>query len=546
MSTRTRNSLLLLLSASLAQAAPQPHIPRKEGIQWGACKHETGGLPVECATLAVPLDYTNSSSDETLDLALIKYPAQNGPSKGSIMLNFGGPGQDGLNSMIAYAPIQGPITGGDHDLVSWDPRGTGQTLRFQCFEPEELGQTYLAGLPDASDVSPGKIWAEATIVAKSCGERLKDTGDLVGMAFAARDMMQIVDALGEDGMLRYWGISGGTALGSTAAALFPDRIDKVILDGVMNVHEYYHKSGETNIVESVDATFEGFIAACFENPKKCPIASLYGSADEALSAVEKLFEKLKYEPIPVFAEGSPPFLIDYSIVNSLIYSTLYRPSDYQFLSIALAALLAGDIDALVKILGSSSGVSAIPVQAEAVMGIRCGDKIPRADKLSDLDELEEEFHAMSKWFPGFARGAYVYACAQWPFEAKERYEGDFNVKTSNPILFIGNTYDPVTPLVSAQNMSAGFEGSVVLQHNGFGHLSIVQPSNCTNEIIAQYFADGTLPKEGTVCEPNVPLFGNDEELPTGGEEPEATATQEVPAPTDDAYEETPAPTAGAE
>lgn len=44
------------------------------------------------------------------------------------------------------------------------------------------------------------------------------------------------------------GLSGGTALGATAAALFPDRMDKVILDGVMNVHEYYHKSGYAHLI----------------------------------------------------------------------------------------------------------------------------------------------------------------------------------------------------------------------------------------------------------------------------------------------------------
>ena len=97
------------------------------------------------------------------------------------------------------------VTGGQFDLVSWDPRGTGQTLRFACFDPEEAGQAYLAKLPDASDVAAGTLWAEAGIVAESCGARLNETGDLVGLAFAARDMMQIVDALGEDGMLRYWG-----------------------------------------------------------------------------------------------------------------------------------------------------------------------------------------------------------------------------------------------------------------------------------------------------------------------------------------------------
>jgi pimeloyl-ACP methyl ester carboxylesterase len=36
------------------------------------------------------------------------------------------------------------------------------------------------------------------------------------------------------------GFSYGTTLGATAAAMFPDRIDKMILDAVQNVHEYYH------------------------------------------------------------------------------------------------------------------------------------------------------------------------------------------------------------------------------------------------------------------------------------------------------------------
>ena len=100
-------SLLLALSVSAVQAVPKP--PRgDEGIRWGKCDIETQDLPVECARLPVPLDYSDDSCEETLDLALIRYPAQNGPSQGTIILNFGGPGQDGLNSMISYAPIQGP------------------------------------------------------------------------------------------------------------------------------------------------------------------------------------------------------------------------------------------------------------------------------------------------------------------------------------------------------------------------------------------------------------------------------------------------------
>ena len=64
-------------------------------------------VPVKCAKLPVPLDYTDSSSNKTLTLDLVKYSAPNNHSKASILLNFGGPGQDLLN-MLAYAPAMSP------------------------------------------------------------------------------------------------------------------------------------------------------------------------------------------------------------------------------------------------------------------------------------------------------------------------------------------------------------------------------------------------------------------------------------------------------
>lgn len=36
------------------------------------------------------------------------------------------------------------------------------------------------------------------------------------------------------------GFSYGTALGATVAAMFPERMGRVVLDGVLNPYEYYH------------------------------------------------------------------------------------------------------------------------------------------------------------------------------------------------------------------------------------------------------------------------------------------------------------------
>lgn len=48
-------------------------------------------------------------------------------------------------------------------------------------------------------------WDASTEVAQKCYANQNKTGRFLTTAFVARDMIQIIDALNEDGMLRYWG-----------------------------------------------------------------------------------------------------------------------------------------------------------------------------------------------------------------------------------------------------------------------------------------------------------------------------------------------------
>ena len=134
--------------------------------------------------------------------------------------------------------------------------------------------------------------------------------------------MQVVDALasdGEDGMLRYLGISYGTALGATVAAMFPDRVDRVVLDGVLNMDQYY-AGKELQQVTETDNTWAGFFSRCVETPKLCALAQSHPalSAKELQHKVNDLLKTVRYRPIPLGLS-----VVDYSWLKTLIFTGMY-------------------------------------------------------------------------------------------------------------------------------------------------------------------------------------------------------------------------------
>lgn len=76
-------------------------------IQWGPCAEGEFNteLPVQCGSIPVPYDYTSPNSS-TFDLELVKIPAATNSSRGSILHNFGGPGAESRQTLVAgLAPL---------------------------------------------------------------------------------------------------------------------------------------------------------------------------------------------------------------------------------------------------------------------------------------------------------------------------------------------------------------------------------------------------------------------------------------------------------
>jgi pimeloyl-ACP methyl ester carboxylesterase len=284
--------------------------------------------------------------------------------------------------------------------------------------------------------------------------------------------------------------------------MFPDRIDKVILDGVVNPHEYVSNT-EVEVFASTDAVFAAFCAGCVDAPINCTIG-VNKTAEQLEQEIKSFIDGLRDDPIPISVPGVVGgYLVDLQIVKTAIYTTLYFPTQWPALALQLGVLFQRNATAIASFLGPEAVLSPDTARTEALGGIKCSDQDKYAQR-ADWEVVQDARHATSY----FADSTdIVITCARWLFDAKERYTGNFTVSTRNPVLLIGNTGDPVTPIASARNASAGYEGSVVLEHNTYGHCThLTQGSLCTARAIRAYFLDGTLPEPNTVCEVDVELF----------------------------------------
>lgn len=208
-----------------------------------------------------------------------------------------------------------------------------------------------------------------------------------------------------------------------------------------------------------DKVFSGFVNSCTATPHNCALASLNATACGLEALLYDFLEVLKFNPVSIAG-----FVVDWNFLMSIILEYLGKPPSWPVLAETLYGVITGNAAVAASLM--SAYESSLAGGNEYLFGIECSDKAPRASNLSDLTPYIKELY--QKGYFADDQTITFTRCSQWRMAAKEIYSGNFQVKTAKPILIVGNTYDPVTPLVSAQNVSETFEGSVLLQHNGYG------------------------------------------------------------------------------
>jgi len=382
------------------------------------------------------------------------------------------------------------------------------------------------------DAYPGilyEAYARAQAFSEQCESYMNTTtpGLLrhVSTASHARDMLEISDKAGFP-RLKYWGFSYGTILGGTFAAMFPDRVERLVSDGNVDYHDWFSLE-QLNFIEDSDKIMEKFFTACSHvGQERCPFA-LESPAAVQLRYVG-LLDKLRKNPvvIPALANGTGPAgpeLVTYAKFQLLIRGIIYKPlHGFPALAKAMVALEKGDGLPFYNMANSqvptldfcalNNTSPLIPVTDDdtsswdAFPAIMCADGEPFTDTPDEFAAYVDALIARSK-YAGPSNVHFKVSCAGRTIRPKFRQAGPWHdVETQFPILFIGNMADNVTPLQSARNNSAKFPGSALLVQNSYGHCSLAAPSTCTAQTVRAYFQNGTLPEPGAECEQDYDFF----------------------------------------
>ncbi|KAK0202251.1 TAP-like protein-domain-containing protein [Desarmillaria ectypa] len=492
-----------------------PTVLAQSDIDWSTIEPSTNLSWVDCysnykcARFQVPIDYSNEDGDKVA-LAVIKLPAQSQTDyKGAVLMNPGGPGSSGVADVAYAGQLFSSIIGNQYDFISFDPRGVGNsTPRAEFFLSKEERSLWLAdpnhwtGVPNTTSDQIRHLWASSHVIAEVAKERDNGILNYVGTDNVARDMLRISEAAGQE-KLQYWGFSYGTILGTTFATMFPDKVGRMVLDGVADVEGYYNGDWRNNFVDT-DKVMQSIFDACVAaGPDAC--AFYAPTVDEISKKLNSLYESLLAQPVPVV---TPSFygVVDYAVLRTVVKYTLYRP--YVYASVfaeGLAALAAGNGSIIYGIQAPVYDPATVyDNNVEAEIAISCSDALNSADSLEDLLEYWDSIKGISTFSDLLF--TQMLGCTGWKFHREGRFTGPVGANTSYPILFIGNTADPVTPLSAAKKVSSVFPGSVVLTQNSSGHTSVLAFSTCTRAYVQAYFQNGTLPGDGTVCEVESQMF----------------------------------------
>ena len=456
-----------LSAASPAHAAP---------LDFKRC----GPYGFSCARLNVPLDRTGEVPGRVA-LFVKRYPSTDKPRRGVLIAFAGGPGQSATRAFGGRGARSILAAARNRDLIVYDQRGTGDSGLLLC-----------PRLQSANILAAGD---EAAACAKRLGRRRafytsRDTAD---------DVEALRKRLGVDEVSLY-GVSYGTRSALSYALRYPGRVDRLVLDSVVEpdgVDALYRRT-----FEAVPRVLADLCRDACRSFTADPVA-------DVAALVRRMDGGSLRGPVVDARGRRRQRAIDSWRVFSLLQSGDFDPGLRAAFPGAVAAARDGDLAPLLRLHRRAFALEGGPFDPRALSAAlyaatSCEEGMmpwrrgaPFADRSRQTAESVSLIPA--EVFAPFDRAAamrsdFIDLCSRWPEKTKAPVPGPGPLPDV-PTLIINGADDLRTPVESARVVARQLPRSRLLVLPGIGHSALsVDPTGCAARAYLRFLNGGRVPR----------------------------------------------------
>lgn len=527
-STVPVDSLKRFKTQKVVWQACDPTILGADDSQW----FNQLGSRVTCADIQVPLDHHHPDKGE-LSIALLRVAASNPVQrKGSILLNPGGPGGDGL-MMALYFSLFGELSGegagtqagmametlaAHYDVVGFSPRGIGASSQLSC-QSNELFRPENDLAEDRSAENIDNALYNARLTAKTC--KKNPLTAYINSEQTARDMDMVREILG-DKELNYVGYSYGTWLGVEYAKRFPQRVGRMVLDSNMDVTRTFNDAsiayalGHQRVIDEVLAAYAVRHANVFNLGNTVQhVQSLFASFPSALRSIIRpaLISAAKSSrfaeggvSVLMAAQGVAPFFRQDSFELARVLEQIDGMSFSPDVALdakvhQIASVIVSQYSHSLTLTIPQTALSfpiSLPGRVATHFAIVCND----TPSLGNPQFWVEKGNELATQYPLLGGSLTQNVCAYWgaPTVTSSSLA---TARQAKSILMVQSEFDAPTPREGAEQTLAALPNArMVFVQNEYSHGVFPYGTACVDDAVVSYLLNGaveTLPRK-TLCQ----------------------------------------------
>jgi pimeloyl-ACP methyl ester carboxylesterase len=473
-----------------ASTAQTPQTASAARLSWKDCG-TTDYPTLQCSSLKVPLDHRDPHGRQ-ITLALSRVPHTAQKSQGPLLVNPGGPGGSGLTLAGFVASSLPKAVAAQYDVIGFDPRGVGQSKPALDCKPGYFNPVRPDSVPSTPALEKANL-DRAKSFAAACGQKYASLLPYINTVQAVQDMDSIRAATGAE-KTSYFGYSYGTYLGAVYAKLFPQRVKRLVLDSIVDPRGVWY---DDNLSQdyAFDARHKALMAWIAKYDSTYKLGTDPAKVEAKWYAMRGALAK---KP----ADGK----VGASELEDTFIPGGYYNGYWPYLAEAFAAYVNDkNADPLVEAYENFAAVDASGDNGYSVYtSVQCRDASwPRDWNRWRADNWRVYGKAP---FMAWNNAWYNAPCAFWPTASKRPV--DIANHKLPPVLLFQATNDAATPYEGGATVHRLLaRSSFVVEQGGGNHGITLSGNACLDKYLADYLADGTVPRSGgeidAVC-PKVP------------------------------------------